>query len=119
MRLSGFLRLCIWGEVLFFHFCAGRAGFVPGLEERIRTASQSGRPVRVSQAVSKALLVDNLEPDCPEDARKEPIQGTVLLPAEIGTDPSNASSCVPASPRSRRRQWKYKPHCLLWKRRFG
>ena len=73
--------------------------------------------MRVSIGVSQGLLIKKVAPEYPESARRNHIQGTVLLLAEIGADgaihnlrlisgePSLAKAAIKAV-----RQWKYKPH---------
>jgi TonB family protein len=78
----------------------------------------SGR-VRVSAGVSQALLVSRVQPEYPEIARNDHIQGTVVLKTMIDTngdvedvtvisgDPLLAPAAVDAV-----KHWKYKPYLL-------
>ncbi len=75
--------------------------------------------VRVSQGVSQSLLIKKVQPEYPEAARRNYIQGTVVLRAEIDRegniqdlavvsgDPELAPAALKAV-----RQWKYKPYFL-------
>ncbi|HWY22350.1 MAG TPA: energy transducer TonB [Candidatus Acidoferrum sp.] len=83
--------------------------------------SDSGRPmrVRVSQGISQGLLVKKVDPRYPEAARRDRIQGMVVLQAVIDTNgdvqnltlvsghPALVPSAVDAA-----KQWKYKPYRL-------
>jgi TonB family protein len=83
---------------------------------------QLPKRVRVSIGVSQGLLIKKVAPKYPESARRDHIQGTVLLLAEIGTDgaihnlrlisgePSLAKAAIKAV-----KQWKYKPYYLKGK----
>jgi len=80
---------------------------------------QLPKRVRVSLGVSQGLLIKKVAPKYPESARRNHIQGIVLLLAEIGTDgaihnltlvsgePSLAKAAIKAV-----KQWKYKPYYL-------
>jgi TonB family protein len=75
--------------------------------------------VRVSQGVMRAMLISKRSPAYPEEARKQFIEGTVLLAMEIGRDgavcdialisghPLLAPAAIDAV-----RQWKYRPYLL-------
>jgi len=75
--------------------------------------------VRVSSGVSAAFLVKKVQPEYPEKARRDHIQGTVTLHAVINTtsditelqtisgDPVLAEAAISAV-----KQWKYKPYLL-------
>ena len=81
----------------------------------------SDRPlrVRVSQGVSQAFLLTKVQPTYPEDARKNHVQGNVVMKALItqtgdvkeltvlSGDPSLAQAALEAV-----KQWKYKPYYL-------
>jgi periplasmic protein TonB len=81
----------------------------------------SGRPlrVRVSEGVSRGLLIKKVEPQYPDDARQARIQGTVVLKAMISKTgdlkelnlvsghPMLAPAAIDAV-----RQWKFKPYLL-------
>jgi len=76
--------------------------------------------VRVSQGVSKGLLVKKVAPLYPADARAAYIQGTVVLQAQISptgdiTDLELVSGPVElaGSAVAAIRQWKYKPYLLM------
>jgi TonB family protein len=83
--------------------------------------SGSGRPlrVRVSQGISQGLLVRKVDPQYPEAARRDRIQGIVLLQAIIDTNGdvknltlvSGDPALVPAAINAAK-QWKYKPYRL-------
>jgi periplasmic protein TonB len=72
--------------------------------------------------VSRGLLIKKVDPKYPSNARRNHIEGTVLLQAEIGTDgniqnlklisgePSLARAAIKAV-----KQWKYKPYLLMGK----
>lgn len=78
--------------------------------------------MRVSLGVSQGLLIKKVAPKYPSSARRNHIQGTVLLLADIGTDgnihklsvisgePSLAKAAIKAV-----KQWKYRPYLLMGK----
>jgi periplasmic protein TonB len=75
--------------------------------------------VRVSQGVSRGLLIKKVNPKYPEEAREQRIQGVVLLQALIGKEgnvadlqlisgePTLAKAAMKAV-----KQWKYRPYLL-------
>jgi protein TonB len=75
--------------------------------------------IRVSQGVADGLAVKKVTPEYPPEARKERIQGTVLMHAMIGKagdiveldlvtgHPILAPAAIDAV-----RQWEYKPYLL-------
>jgi len=75
--------------------------------------------VRVSAGVSKELLVQRVNPEYPQEAREQHIQGTVLLQATIDKEGnvskletiSGDSALAPAAIEAVR-QWKYRPYRL-------
>jgi TonB family protein len=78
-----------------------------------------GQRIRVSRAVSIGLLIQKVEPQYPEAARKAHIEGTVILDTLIDEkgnvetatlvsgDPTLVSAAIEAA-----KQWKYKPYLL-------
>jgi len=93
-----------------------------GTQEQPRPAEEQSAPaqrVRVLQGVSQGLLIKRVQPKYPKKARKEGIQGTVVLHAIISKegditslelvsgDPLLASAAIEAV-----KQWKYKPYLL-------
>ena len=75
--------------------------------------------VRVSQGVTKGLLVSRVEPDYPTVAHEARIQGTVVLDAVIGKDGSvERLQVVSGNPLLSQaaidavKQWRYKPFLL-------
>lgn len=93
-----------------------------GKDERdvrcVQDSSPAGR-VRVSEKVSQLLLSQKVSPQYPHEARKEHIQGPVVLKAEVDTSgnvqdlavvsghPLLAPAAIDAV-----KQWKYKPYLL-------
>ena len=86
------------------------------------TPAAPGSPptrVRVSQQVSQGILQTKVQPVCPSDARKQHIEGTVLMLCHIDRDgvikdlyvesghPLLAQSALQAVS-----QWRYKPYLL-------
>jgi TonB family protein len=83
--------------------------------------SEQQRPkrVRVSEGVAKALLIKKVEPEYPQEARDQRIQGAVVLQIEISEagdvkdarlisgHPLLAPPAIEAV-----KQWKYKPYLL-------
>jgi protein TonB len=75
--------------------------------------------VRVSQGVSQALLEHKVQPTYPETARKQHIEGSVVMLAHISTEgpiknlfvlmgePLLAQAAIDAVS-----QWRYKPYLL-------
>jgi TonB family protein len=83
--------------------------------------SDSERPtrVRVSQGVSLGLLVKKVSPHYPEAARRDRIQGLVVLQAVIGTNGNvehlkvvSGHPALTAAAIDAVKQWKYKPYQL-------
>jgi TonB family protein len=81
-----------------------------------------GQPkqVRVSQGVSQGLLVHQVAPFYPANARSNRVQGTVVLQATIGKD-GRIQNLTPVSAPSKElteaaigavEQWRYKPYTL-------
>lgn len=94
------------------------------LEQTSPPAGQGGSPqqplrVRVSQKVSQGLIAKKVQPQYPEEARGEHVQGTVVLRVEISMEgdvtevalvsghPLLAPAAIAAV-----KQWKYKPYVL-------
>jgi periplasmic protein TonB len=83
------------------------------------TDSSQVQKVRVSQGVASGLLIKKVQPKYPKKARKNYIQGTVVLHAEINKegsianlvlisgDPLLAEAAMDAV-----KQWQYKPYLL-------
>jgi TonB family protein len=75
--------------------------------------------IRVSSGVAQGLLVSKIDPNYPEDAKQQGIQGVVLLQVEIDKEgnvdkielisghPLLAPAAIEAV-----RQWKYRPYLL-------
>ena len=76
--------------------------------------------MRITQGVTQGLLVKRVNPKYPKEARKEGIQGVVILTAKIGKhgdiadlsvvsgDPLLAKAAMDAV-----KKWKYRPYLLL------
>ncbi len=85
----------------------------------LSSSIKPGSHIRVSSGVSSGLLVQKVQPQYPEAARKEHIQGTVILGASINekgdvetlTPVSGDPALVPAAMEAVK-QWKYKPYLL-------
>jgi protein TonB len=88
------------------------------------TPSQTGtdqqpKRVRISQGVSQGLLIKKVQPEYPKKARKQRVQGSVLIQAVIGktgdvTDLrviSGDELLVPSALKAVK-QWQYKPYTL-------
>jgi protein TonB len=87
--------------------------------EQGQSEQQRPKRVRVSQGVAKALLIQKVEPEYPQEARDKRIQGTVVLQVEISEagdvkdaqlisgHPLLAPPAIAAV-----KQWKYKPYLL-------
>lgn len=77
------------------------------------------RRIRVSESVSKAMVIKRVPPEYPQQARDQGIQGAVVMKAEISTEgdvievtvvsghPLLAPAALEAA-----KQWKYKPYVL-------
>jgi TonB family protein len=93
---------------------AGAFPSVPGTAQAV-----TPKRVRVSSGVAQGLLVTNVQPEYPPDAREQRIQGVVLLHAIISKEgdianlelisghPLLAPAAIEAV-----KQWKYKPYLL-------
>jgi TonB family protein len=82
------------------------------------TAGKKG-PVQVPAHVMASRIVNQVQPKYPEAAKKEKIQGTVLLSVEIGKDGTIEDLKVVSGPKELRqsalvavRQWTYEPFLL-------
>lgn len=76
--------------------------------------------VRVSQGVSQGLLVYKVQPVYPPEARRERIQGTVILRAMISKEGRIADLRLISGPKELApaaigavQQWRYRPYLLL------
>jgi protein TonB len=75
--------------------------------------------VRISQGVSQGLLIKKVQPEYPKKARKQHVQGSVLMQAVIGARGditelrviSGDELLVPSAINAVK-QWKYKPFLL-------
>lgn len=97
-------------------------GLLPGVTGGIISSVGTAKPgqrIRVSSAVSNGLLVQKVEPEYPEAARKARIEGNVVLDASIDetgnvenlTLISGDRALAPAAVAAVK-QWKYKPYLL-------
>jgi TonB family protein len=82
------------------------------------TAGKKG-PTQVPAHVMASRIVKQVQPKYPEAAKKEKIQGTVLLSVEIGKDGTIEDLKVVSGPKELRqsalvavRQWTYEPFLL-------
>ena len=83
------------------------------------SAAATVKKVRVSYGVSQGLLLHKVAPVYPPDARRNRIQGTVVLQAEIDTNGRVAILKVISGPEELTaaavgavQQWRYKPYLL-------
>lgn len=126
-NLFHLLRMATYWGVLCLSVLLAAQDSAPDSKSPPPASQQSPQPqeqqqpkrVRVSLGVSQGLLIKKVAPKYPESARRNHIQGTVLLLAEIGTDgaihnlvlvsgePSLAKAAIKAV-----KQWKYKPYYL-------
>ena len=85
-------------------------------------SGETPQRVRVSQGVSRGLLVYKVQPVYPPAARREGVQGTVVLRAVISKEGriadlrliSGAEELAPAAIGAVQ-QWRYKPYLLMGK----
>ncbi len=96
-------------------------GVIGGIISSTPVTPPAGFPqrVRISQGVSQTLIVKKIQPEYPETARQNHIEGSVVLRAEIDTngnvqevavvagDPALSPAAIEAV-----KQWKYKPYFL-------
>jgi len=87
--------------------------------EQQQSEQQRPKRVRVSEGVAKAFLIKKVEPEYPQEARDQRIQGAVVLQIEISEagdvkdarlisgHPLLAPPAIEAV-----KQWKYKPYLL-------
>jgi TonB family protein len=82
-------------------------------------ASASPGPAKVSAAVMAGQVINKVQPHYPEEAKKEKIQGAVLLKAIISKDGTIENLQVVSGPKELLasaldavRQWTYKPYLL-------
>jgi protein TonB len=84
-----------------------------------QTQPQSPKRVRVSQGVLQGMIASKVQPKYPKDARKQRIQGPVVMQAIIGTNGdvidlrlvSGHPLLAPAA-MGAVKQWKYRPYML-------
>lgn len=96
------------------------AGFLAFLDGRLDTAPRVPGPrVRISERVSKALLVDKVIPLYPEGAKLARIQGEVILLVVIGTDGKvkdvkvlSGHPWLVAAARDVVPRWRYRPYLI-------
>jgi protein TonB len=82
-------------------------------------AGQNAHRIRVSEAVSQAMVTKTVPPKYPQQARSEGIQGAVVMKADISTEGDVAELIVvsghpllaPAALEAAK-QWKYRPYVL-------
>lgn len=93
----------------------------PGVLMTSPPAGSAERPqrVRVSQGVSQGLLVRQVKPVYPREAREAGIQGSVIIQAVIGKDGMLLETKVISGPKELQQaavgavqQWRYKPYYL-------
>jgi TonB family protein len=83
------------------------------------SAADSGKPVLLSPDVASTYLLQRVEPQYPDDARQQGIQGSVVLDAVVGADGS-VRGLNPISGKQQLRsaaieavqQWHYKPYIV-------
>lgn len=100
----------------------------PATEPHADTAAPSSGPanatppsrVKIAQGISQGLLLHRVSPVYPEQARRNRIQGRVLLEAVIGKDGNIKDLQVISGPKELTRaavgavqQWRYKPFLLM------
>jgi TonB family protein len=92
-------------------------------DSSLPTASNAGlgvpTRVRISQGVTRGLLIHRVNPVYPPDARRNHVEGKVLLNAVIGTDGSIKNLQVVSGPKElidsavgAVQQWRYRPYLL-------
>lgn len=88
-------------------------------ENRASKAPQREHPTRVSKDVMSGLIRQKVAPEYPEKARKQHIQGTVVLQATIGKEGDvenlqviSGDSMLAAASIEAVKQWKYKPYLV-------
>lgn len=93
---------------------AGSANGAP-----VGSAAEKVKKVRISQGVSAGLLLHKVQPIYPEDARRNRVQGQVVLQAEIDTDGRisdlqviSGSKELTAAAVGAVQQWRYRPYLL-------
>jgi TonB family protein len=76
--------------------------------------------IRVSNGISREMVLRKVNPSYPEEARKARIQGTVVLRAKISKDGKIADLQVTSGPEAlipaameAVRQWQYKPYLIM------
>jgi len=97
------------------------------LRESVETAStgitapiQGGvRPMQVSPEVAEGLLLDRIEPEYPDAARRARVQGSVTMDTIIGADGKvQQVTAIGGNPQlgdaaaAAVRQWRYKPYVV-------
>ena len=98
---------------------ASRAQDQNGAPATQAEAVQQAKRVRVSQGVSQKLLVTKVQPKYPEEARKQEIQGVVVLRVMISPEGDvhdatlvSGDLLLASAAKNAVRQWKYKPYFL-------
>jgi protein TonB len=79
----------------------------------------STQPAQVSPQEGKSSLLERVEPEYPEDAKQQHIQGPVVLNALVGSDGSvrdlklvSGNLALVKAASDAVRQWRFKPHML-------
>ena len=83
------------------------------------SASDSGKPVSLSPDVASTYLLQRVEPQYPDEARQQGIQGSVVLDAVVGADgavrglnPISGNQQLRSAAIEAVQQWHYKPYLV-------
>jgi TonB family protein len=84
-----------------------------------REGDTAGAPVSVSPSATDSYLLERVEPQYPEEARQQHIQGPVVLNALVGTDGAvrelkvvSGDPLLVKAAADAVRQWRFRPHRL-------
>ena len=108
------------GKATFEFRVANEAQLSNGVPPQIGGATDVPKKVRVSSGVAQGLLLSKVNPVYPDEARRNRIQGVVLLQATIDQEgmisdlqpESGPPELVPAAIDAVK-QWRYKPYLLM------
>ncbi len=94
-------------------------GMQPASEVEAETVANSQRAIEIPEATAQQELLHRVEPEYPEAAREQKIQGAVVLEIQIGADGSVEGVEVVSGPpllaqasTEAVKQWKFKPRVV-------
>jgi TonB family protein len=108
-------------EVFHMPAARGASGSLHAAEGLVQPASsvEPAGTMELSAAAAESGLIHRVEPDYPEEARRQRVQGAVVLEVHINPDGTvqelkliNGPSLLVQAATDAVRQWKFKPHIV-------